>query len=171
MQLVNLFHSGSQLAYQYAELFPQNIRAMILDGVVSVSAPETANFLKGAAASDSVLKQFFLWCGKQNATVCPAAHQGQPLEDIWTKWLQRQTDVFAGTIRAAVHNMLYHPDVDFPTLAIDFYDGAFRNNYTVLAGPPASPRANSAYNASSDLCQGSDSMSGLVPFGYLGSRL
>jgi pimeloyl-ACP methyl ester carboxylesterase len=50
---------GTQLGTQYAELFPNKIRAMVLDGVVSLSPSEMSNYVIAASAAEVSLKYFF----------------------------------------------------------------------------------------------------------------
>ena len=83
--------SGTQLATQYAELFPDNIRAMVLDGCVSLSASEMSIFAEGAADSDAVLGSFFNWCEQQNATTCPLINYNQSVESIWIDLMSRSS--------------------------------------------------------------------------------
>ena len=49
---------GTQLWTQYAEQFPNNIRAMVLDASFSLSQSVTSRFVEGAASNDATLRQF-----------------------------------------------------------------------------------------------------------------
>ncbi|KAI1381945.1 alpha/beta-hydrolase [Hypoxylon crocopeplum] len=77
---------GTQLGSQYAGLFPDNIRSMVLDGVVSQSQAQVSQFLAGAASLDATFKRFAQWCDAQNATACPAVQdsRNRTVEEMWT---------------------------------------------------------------------------------------
>ncbi|EPS35130.1 hypothetical protein H072_11511 [Dactylellina haptotyla CBS 200.50] len=62
---------GTQLAVQYAELFPTNVGRFVLDGVVDHSLPETAALVGEATAFESTLMQFFAWCKTVSSGDCP----------------------------------------------------------------------------------------------------
>lgn len=53
---------GTQLFSQYAELFPDGIRAMVLDGILQHSQAESSNLLIESATYEATLRQFFAWC-------------------------------------------------------------------------------------------------------------
>ncbi|KAI0148172.1 alpha/beta-hydrolase [Hypoxylon sp. NC0597] len=76
---------GTQLGSQYAELFPDKIRSMVLDGVVSQSQAQISQFLAGASAADAAFRRFAQWCKGQNATICPAVQdpKNRTIEEIW----------------------------------------------------------------------------------------
>lgn len=82
---------GTQLGYQYAELFPDVFRAILFDAVFARAQPSAALFVEGAAGSDAVFRYFLEWCGKQNATTCPLAHQNKTPEEQWNQLLQKAT--------------------------------------------------------------------------------
>ncbi|KAI0378024.1 alpha/beta-hydrolase [Hypomontagnella monticulosa] len=84
---------GTQLGSQYAELFPDNIRSMVLDGVVSQSQAQISQFLAGAVGLDATFRGFGQWCQKQNATTCPAIQdsKNRSVEEMWTD-IMIQTD-------------------------------------------------------------------------------
>lgn len=71
---------GTQIGAQYAELFPDNIRAMVLDGLVQHTQDEAALLLTEDTTYDVSLEKFFEWCGAENST-CPLA--GQDVAKIW----------------------------------------------------------------------------------------
>ncbi|KAI2616666.1 alpha/beta hydrolase fold-domain-containing protein [Hypomontagnella submonticulosa] len=66
---------GTQLFSQYAELFPDNIRAVILDGNLQHSQGESSNLLIESATYEATLKHFFSWCAGVDKAVCPLAGQ------------------------------------------------------------------------------------------------
>ncbi|RYO79888.1 hypothetical protein DL764_009962 [Monosporascus ibericus] len=53
---------GTQLFSQYAELFPEGVRAMVLDGTLQHSQAESSNLLIESAAYETMLQKFFEWC-------------------------------------------------------------------------------------------------------------
>ena len=62
------FSYGTQLGAAYAELFPHNVRAMVLDANVDHSLSETASLFTNAQTTENVLNKFFEWC--DNSTDC-----------------------------------------------------------------------------------------------------
>ncbi|RYP71973.1 hypothetical protein DL770_008035 [Monosporascus sp. CRB-9-2] len=59
---------GTQLFSQYAELFPEGVRAMALDGAVQHSQAESSNLLIESAAYEMTLQKFFEWCDSANSS-------------------------------------------------------------------------------------------------------
>ncbi|RYP70482.1 hypothetical protein DL771_005419 [Monosporascus sp. 5C6A] len=53
---------GTQLFSQYAELFPEGVRAMALDGALQHSQSESSNLLIESTAYEATLQKFFEWC-------------------------------------------------------------------------------------------------------------
>ncbi|KAI1402197.1 alpha/beta-hydrolase [Hypoxylon fuscum] len=66
---------GTQLFGQYAELFPDNIRALVLDGNLQHSQSEASNILIESSTYETVLKHFFSWCANATAEACPLGGQ------------------------------------------------------------------------------------------------
>ncbi|KAI2626556.1 alpha/beta-hydrolase [Hypoxylon sp. NC1633] len=110
---------GTQLFSQYAELFPDNIRALVLDGNLQHSQSESSNLLIEAETYETTLKYFFAWCA--NATdECPLAGQDVQAkhESVLAKALtspipapgcddvQCRTDVTAEDVRFALQGYL-----------------------------------------------------------------
>lgn len=83
---------GTQLGQRYAELFPNNIRAMIWDAVVAPSQAGLPGFIENALSEDAVMRQFFEWCELQNKTTCPLAYQNQTADAIWELLIARAKD-------------------------------------------------------------------------------
>lgn len=134
---------GTQLASQYAELFPVNVRAMALDGSYSLSQSTTSIFVEAGTSNDACMEHFFDWCEKQNETTCPLAYKDRSPKQIWTDLLDRseiaplpcngsfcdsysRNATTANTIRYAALSYLYSPD-DFPFLAHGIEAAAYRN--------------------------------------------
>ncbi|GAW14940.1 hypothetical protein ANO14919_043460 [Xylariales sp. No.14919] len=53
---------GTQLFSQYAALFPDSFRAIVLDGNLQRSQSESSNLLIESTSYEATLKQFFDWC-------------------------------------------------------------------------------------------------------------
>ncbi|KAI0379679.1 alpha/beta hydrolase fold-domain-containing protein [Hypomontagnella monticulosa] len=66
---------GTQLFSQYAELFPDNLRAVILDGNLQHSQGESSNMLIESSTYEATLKHFFEWCAGTTKDACPLAGQ------------------------------------------------------------------------------------------------
>ncbi|OTB08323.1 hypothetical protein M426DRAFT_316951 [Hypoxylon sp. CI-4A] len=62
---------GTQLFSQYAELFPDNIRTIVLDGNLQHSQGESSNLIIESSTYEATLKQFFSWCTAATAEECP----------------------------------------------------------------------------------------------------
>ncbi|KAI0381469.1 alpha/beta-hydrolase [Hypomontagnella monticulosa] len=82
---------GTLLGAQYAELFPENIRSIMLDGVASLSQSEIATFTSAALGVETAFRGFLTWCKAQNATACPMAYYdpSKPLEQVWLDFMAR----------------------------------------------------------------------------------
>jgi pimeloyl-ACP methyl ester carboxylesterase len=70
---------GSMLFNQYAELFPDGIRAMVLDAITLHSQDEAQNLLTESTSYEATLTRFFDWC--KSDTSCPLA--GQDVDTIY----------------------------------------------------------------------------------------
>ena len=141
---------GTQLGERYAELYPTNVRAMILDAVVAQSQYGLAGFIENALSEDATMKQFFRWCEQQNATACPAANRNKTIEAVWTDLLARveasplpaprcvpgkcvNDIVTAKELRNFARSALYKPhstESGFATLAVGIYQAAFLDDAT-----------------------------------------
>ncbi|KAI2780037.1 alpha/beta hydrolase fold-domain-containing protein [Daldinia loculata] len=66
---------GTQLFSQYAELFPDGIRALVLDGNLQHSQSEASNLLIEGSTYEATLKNFFTWCADASKEVCPLSGQ------------------------------------------------------------------------------------------------
>lgn len=61
------FSYGTQLGAQYAEYFPDNIRALALDGVLDHSEPDNDFWLQESNGYEVTVNQFLSWC-ERNST-------------------------------------------------------------------------------------------------------
>ena len=58
---------GTQLGSQYAELFPENIRAMVLDGNLDHTQDEVYALTTEVDGFEKTLDQFFKWCAEDTS--------------------------------------------------------------------------------------------------------
>jgi pimeloyl-ACP methyl ester carboxylesterase len=79
---------GTQLGSQYAELFPDNIRVMVLDGMLQHSQAESSNILIESTAYAAELKAFFEWAGTNESSPL----KGHDVEQLWYGILKNATD-------------------------------------------------------------------------------
>lgn len=70
------FSYGTFLGATYAELFPKNIRAMVLDGAEDPGLSVIDELNQQAAALDNQLQKFFTWCAAR--TSCQWKPAGDP---------------------------------------------------------------------------------------------
>ncbi|KAI4868898.1 alpha/beta-hydrolase [Hypoxylon rubiginosum] len=83
---------GTQLFSQYAELFPDNIRALVLDGNLQHSQGESSNLVIESTTYEATLKQFFIWCANTTAAAedaCPLS--GQDVQAVYESVLAKAT--------------------------------------------------------------------------------
>lgn len=85
---------GTQLGAQYAQLFPDKVRAMALDGVLQHTGDYTSNVLIQTKALDAAIQEFFNRCEK-NTTDCGA--QGPQMRQLWAGVADKAA---AGTLQA-----------------------------------------------------------------------
>lgn len=139
---------GTQLASQYAELFPHNIRGMVLDASYSISESLTSIFVESASSSDAVMGRFFDWCEQQDNYTCPLAHRNDTIKtpkEIWLDLLDRveenpltctisfcnATNITTTTVKNIRDNALgylYDKRFQWPLLAQSINEAAFENS-------------------------------------------
>lgn len=76
---------GSELGVQYAELFPDRVGRMVLDGLVDHFQPEVSALMSMSITYDASLRRFFEWC--ENDQEC--ALHGRNVSQIWTEILDQ----------------------------------------------------------------------------------
>ncbi|GAA3377033.1 alpha/beta hydrolase [Streptomyces sannanensis] len=148
---------GTYLGATYANLFPDKVRAMVLDGNVdprawvdngSRSEPRLGTFLRLGTdlASAATLKQYLTLCGRATAARCPFS-AGTP-EATLTKFdqllgrLQKQQDdtwTYSTTISALVNSLYFQ--TEWSNLAKILQDLWQRNS----PAQPAPPVGHAAY--------------------------
>lgn len=128
------FSYGTALGQYYANMFPDRVRAVTVDGVINpvswVGTPKTQNEilderLRSADGAYKALKEILVRCGKVGKTKCAFAEYGDPVKnfDILTKRLKaKPVEVEGGKVTyadfiGAMLSALYSPDgysfVDF----------------------------------------------------------
>lgn len=76
---------GTFLGQIYAQLFPRNVRALVLDGVVDPSASDTAEGIGQARGFETALHAFIAYCVRQNP--CAVGTSSSDAEGVLDKWL------------------------------------------------------------------------------------
>lgn len=79
---------GTQLGSQYAQLFPDNIRVMVLDGMLQHSQTESSNILIESTAYAAELVSFFKWASTNDSSPL----KGEDVEKLWYSILKNATD-------------------------------------------------------------------------------
>jgi pimeloyl-ACP methyl ester carboxylesterase len=72
------FSYGTSIGAHYAELFPQNVRALVLDGALDMSLGPLDISLEQAVGFDEALSTYFAWCG--SGSNCGWASGSTPAE-------------------------------------------------------------------------------------------
>ena len=76
---------GTQIAAQYAELFPQSVGRFVLDGVVDHSGSEMYSLVTESATRESAFNRFEKWCANSNK----CALQGKDVAAILEKLIKQ----------------------------------------------------------------------------------
>jgi pimeloyl-ACP methyl ester carboxylesterase len=79
---------GTMLGAQYAQLFPNNIRVMALDGMLQHSQAESSNILIETTAYATGLVSFFEWASTNDTSPL----KGQDVQKLWYSILKNATD-------------------------------------------------------------------------------
>jgi pimeloyl-ACP methyl ester carboxylesterase len=79
---------GTQLGAQYAQLFPDNIRIMILDSMLQHSLSEASNVLIETTAYANELENFFNWAGANERSVL----KGRDVKQLWQDLISNATE-------------------------------------------------------------------------------
>lgn len=74
---------GTQIGAQYAQLFPDNIRAFALDAITQHSQSEAANLLIEGTSYQLNLEHFFEWASANESSPL----HGQDVQALWTSLL------------------------------------------------------------------------------------
>jgi pimeloyl-ACP methyl ester carboxylesterase len=81
------FSYGTELGAAYAELYPENVRAMILDGNVDHSQSEISNFVTEMSTYENELTRFFDWCNETSS----CALSGQNVAKVFDELVSNAT--------------------------------------------------------------------------------
>jgi pimeloyl-ACP methyl ester carboxylesterase len=79
---------GTQLGAQYAQLFPDKIRVMVLDGILQHSQSEATNILIESTTYALELEEAFKWAATNDASPL----KGQDVEKLWYSILKTAAD-------------------------------------------------------------------------------
>ncbi|KAJ4304617.1 hypothetical protein N0V90_000143 [Kalmusia sp. IMI 367209] len=74
---------GSQLGAQYAQLFPDSIRTLVLDGMLQHSQSDSSNVLVESLGYSLSLTNFFKWASEEESSPL----KGEDVEAIWNSLL------------------------------------------------------------------------------------
>jgi len=114
-KLTFIGHSyGTLLGAMYAELYPGNVRAMVLDGAIDPALGTDQMILDQAKSFESVLDDFFTWCGSTSS--CPWRTTTDP-----TAALVALIDASATTSLPGAHGGRAGPGEFYDALLDDLY--------------------------------------------------
>jgi pimeloyl-ACP methyl ester carboxylesterase len=156
---------GTQLGSQYAQLFPDNIRAMVLDGMLQHSQTESSNILIESTAYAAELLSFFAWAGTDDSSPL----KGQDVEKLWYNILKNaadtpipasgcddnicRKDVNEEEIRLNAQGFVLSPITSSRTAFANALLQASEGNATLLSTPLASELDSSLYPGITIGCQ------------------
>ncbi|KAL8733937.1 MAG: hypothetical protein Q9181_003388 [Wetmoreana brouardii] len=163
---------GSQIGQTYAELFPENINRMALDGIVDHTQTETTTLNDEATAYEMTLNNFFAWC---NTTTNCTLH-GQDVASIYESAVRSaekqpipapgctsagestcRSDVTGEEIRSNIQGLLLFQNATAEFTGWDFLSEATaqaaNGNATLLSSPLATSETFGAYPGLAIGCQ------------------
>jgi pimeloyl-ACP methyl ester carboxylesterase len=156
---------GTQLGSQYAQLFPDNIRVMALDGMLQHSQTESSNILIESTAYAVELVSFFKWARTDESSPL----KGQDIEKLWYSILKNATntpipapgcdgiscrqDVNEEEIRLNAQGFLIYPRTSSRVTFAKALLQASEGNATLLSTPLASEDDSSLYAGITIGCQ------------------
>jgi pimeloyl-ACP methyl ester carboxylesterase len=160
------FSYGTMLGSQYAELYPGNIRAMVLDGCVDHSLDDVAMLLSESRTFGATLDKFFDWAAMEPSS--PLYNQTSTPAQIFDAVVARASatpipapDCADGSCRSDVsyeeiilnaQEKLIFPSSGFPELAQALNDSYFSNNASLLSTPLAIHTNDSAFGGQAIQC-------------------
>ncbi|WCN79474.1 alpha/beta hydrolase [Micromonospora sp. LH3U1] len=127
---------GTLLGQSYAELFPDRVRALVMDSVMDHSQGVREYFRSGAASNEALFHEFVTWCdGNQSCAL-----HGRDVPALFDR-LMRRAD--AGTlVDAATGTPLNWFELGFATF-VNFFDATWADLANMLValdrGEPAAP--------------------------------
>ncbi|MCG5471667.1 alpha/beta hydrolase [Micromonospora sp. LAH09] len=126
---------GTLLGQSYAELFPDRVRAMVLDSVMDHSLGIKEYFRSGAASNEALFHEFVTWCGRNQS----CALHGRDVPALFDR-LMRRAD--AGTlVDAATGDRLDWFELGFATFA-NFFDATWADLANLLVALERGEAAN-----------------------------
>jgi pimeloyl-ACP methyl ester carboxylesterase len=156
---------GTQLGSQYAQIFPDNIRTMVLDGMLQHSQAESSNILIESTAYATELVSFFEWAGTNESSPL----KGEDVEELWYSILKNATDtpipalgcdgtlcrkdVNEEEIRLNAQGFVLSPRTSTRTTFAKALIQASEGNATLLSTPLASETDSSLYAGITIGCQ------------------
>lgn len=156
---------GTQLESQYAQRFPDNIRVMILDGMLQHSLTRSSNIVIESTAYAKVLEDSLEWAS--NDTESPL--KGQNVTALWYKLLKNSTnaripapgcddvvcrsDVNEEEIRFNVQNYVLSPRTSSRVILAEALIEASKDNATLLSSELQSAEDISLYPGIAIGCQ------------------
>ncbi|KPI39546.1 putative hydrolase [Cyphellophora attinorum] len=159
------FSYGTMLGSQYAELYPKNIRAMVLDGCVDHRLDGNAQILSEVVSYEATHGKFFEWAA-QNSTSALYNQTPTPVE-IWDEVVSRASaspipapecqdvccsDVSYEEIILNGQEMLICPSSGFTELAQALNDTHYSNNASLFSTPLAVRGNDSAFGGQAIQC-------------------
>jgi pimeloyl-ACP methyl ester carboxylesterase len=153
---------GTVIGTAYAELFPEKIRAMVLDGSVDHTQEQTYTGLTEIRTYEKVLTLFFDWCEHNSSCAMHPSHTNstEPLADIWDTLIDHaerspipalgckgvcHPDVTSEDILFNAQGMLLFTEpiagfplsqaVSWPALGLALYQTIFAHDATLLSTP------------------------------------
>ena len=159
---------GSQIGQTYAELFPEKINRMALDGIVDHTQSETVTLNEEASTYEMTLARFFAWC---NTTSTCTLH-GQDAAGVYESIIHNaeeeaipapscsshcRSDVTGEEIRSNIQNLLLFQNATAEFAGWDNLSEAIaqaaEGNATLLASALATSETFSAYPGLAIGCQ------------------
>ena len=161
---------GTLLGSQYAELYAECIRGMVLDGVVSASQASVAEFVLDATSTEATMQKFFDFCSTSNKTYCVALRKNatKPLPELWDDLVVKaeQSPIPAPKCKSGAipcpgdsanvyqllegaTQLLYPGEDIYPILADAMHSALFENDASLLLSHAFQvPKGTNAFEAS-----------------------
>ncbi|ORY12039.1 Alpha/Beta hydrolase protein [Clohesyomyces aquaticus] len=127
------FSYGTQIGAQYAQLYPDNIRTMALDGIALHSQDEATKLLIGGISLSAGMKHFFEWASTDNTSPL----KGQDVEALWNK-----------VVGDAWHTPIPAPDCDGTNCRTNVTLEEFLDNWYIATKSDWGERAELLWQAS-----------------------
>ena len=140
------FSYGSLLAARYAELYPDRLRAVVIDSSMPPYVDPEALFRLMAEGYQDSLDRFLAWCaaGCEGGSDC--FHGGEPVEEVRTAFLAARAQIEALELGRLGDAMLFRPleEARWTELSKGLVDLEAGTPETLM-GPPPVPRADGTF--------------------------